>query len=224
MGSEDGRGTDTTIGLDIAKSAFPAHYGRCKQTYGLASSVRRVCDIIPAPGRARVFSNCRRCVCTGLMLLRRPIFGLQRNSVPSTHMRCMMSRPTAAPAPRCLTSSRGVWRCFSRPGLEPGPFRRAHQHDLGRFVEHHPHHRHLHSRDVAPAARRPRLTRCLAGVRPNTGIAPPLELRKRAGTSTVARSVSATTGPTSGHRKLHQAPAHIIVPNDGQRGAHAKSV
>src|SRR5215467_5226475 len=27
-----------------------------------------------------------------------------------------------------------------RPGLEPGPFRRTHQHDLGRFVEHHPHH------------------------------------------------------------------------------------
>src|SRR5450759_2424750 len=27
-----------------------------------------------------------------------------------------------------------------RPGLEPGPFRRTQQHDLGRFVEHHPHH------------------------------------------------------------------------------------
>src|ERR1022692_1756037 len=27
-----------------------------------------------------------------------------------------------------------------RPGLEPGPFLRTHQHDLGRFVEHHPHH------------------------------------------------------------------------------------
>src|SRR5262249_44118194 len=27
-----------------------------------------------------------------------------------------------------------------RPGLEPGPFRRTHQHALGRFVEHHPHH------------------------------------------------------------------------------------
>src|SRR5207248_10007340 len=27
-----------------------------------------------------------------------------------------------------------------RPGLDPGPFRRTHQHALGRFVEHHPHH------------------------------------------------------------------------------------
>src|SRR6266487_4350087 len=27
-----------------------------------------------------------------------------------------------------------------RPGLEPGPFRRTHQHALGCFVEHHPHH------------------------------------------------------------------------------------
>ena len=27
-----------------------------------------------------------------------------------------------------------------RPGLEPGPFRRMQQHDLGRFVEHGPHH------------------------------------------------------------------------------------
>src|SRR5271169_5942253 len=27
-----------------------------------------------------------------------------------------------------------------RPGLEPGPLRRTHQHDLCRFVEHHPHH------------------------------------------------------------------------------------
>src|SRR5215831_7170981 len=27
-----------------------------------------------------------------------------------------------------------------RPGLEPGPFRRTHQHALGRFVQHHPHH------------------------------------------------------------------------------------
>jgi hypothetical protein len=26
-----------------------------------------------------------------------------------------------------------------RPGLEPGPLRRTHQHDLGRLVENHPH-------------------------------------------------------------------------------------
>jgi hypothetical protein len=26
------------------------------------------------------------------------------------------------------------------PGLEPGPLRRTHQHDLSRLVEHHPHH------------------------------------------------------------------------------------
>src|SRR5262249_54596816 len=29
---------------------------------------------------------------------------------------------------------------FHRPRLEPGPFRRTHQHALGRFVEHHSHH------------------------------------------------------------------------------------
>ena len=37
--------------------------------------------------------------------------------------------------------------------------------------------------------------------------------RKRAGPSTVARYISATTGDR------HQTPAHIIVPDDGQQAA-----
>src|SRR5438105_5114336 len=40
-----------------------------------------------------------------------------------------------------------------RPGLEPGPFRRTHQHGLGRFVEHHAHHLVATPRRIDPATK-----------------------------------------------------------------------
>src|SRR4029077_11628271 len=68
---------------------------------------------------------------------------VHRNSVPSTHTRCMITANRRASAtiaffiPRCLDPAMpGDLHC---PGLEPGPFRRTRQHALGRFVEHHPH-------------------------------------------------------------------------------------
>jgi len=78
-----------------------------------------------------------------LSLIRRASYAavtsrVQWNSVPSIQMRCMIrasrrARATIAfftpPTPRDL-------HC---PGLEPGPFCRAHQQDLGRFVKHCPH-------------------------------------------------------------------------------------
>jgi hypothetical protein len=57
---------------------------------------------------------------------------VHRNSVLSTHTRCMITANRRASAtiaffiPRCLA--------LHRPGLEPGPFCRTHQHALGRFV------------------------------------------------------------------------------------------
>jgi hypothetical protein len=64
---------------------------------------------------------------------------VHRNSVPSTHMRCMITAKRRASA----TIAFFIPRCpgdLHRPGLEPGPFCRTYQHALGRFVEHHPHH------------------------------------------------------------------------------------
>jgi hypothetical protein len=63
---------------------------------------------------------------------------VHRNSVPSTQMRCMITanrRASATIAFHAATPSD-----LYGPGLEPGPLRRTHQHDLGCLVEHHPHH------------------------------------------------------------------------------------
>src|SRR5215472_17413668 len=64
---------------------------------------------------------------------------VQRNAVPSTQMRCMISANRRAKStmalfmPRCLA-------IFISPGLEPAPSRRTHQHALGCLVERRPHH------------------------------------------------------------------------------------
>src|SRR3989442_76288 len=42
-----------------------------------------------------------------------------------------------------------------RPGFEPGPFRRTHQHALRRFVEHHPHHLVFSNRPSGSSTFRP---------------------------------------------------------------------
>src|SRR6516162_5127708 len=64
---------------------------------------------------------------------------VHRNSVPSTHTRCMITANRRASATIALLHP-AMPGDLHRPGLEPGPFRRTHQHALGRFVEHHPHH------------------------------------------------------------------------------------
>jgi len=86
-------------------------------------------DIIPPLGGARVSSYRRNGSYAAATSL------VQRNSVPSTHMRCIITAKRR-PAPRSLSSSRGAWRSSS-PGLEPGPLRQTQQHDMSRFVEHH---------------------------------------------------------------------------------------
>ena len=62
---------------------------------------------------------------------------VQRNSVPSTQMRCII-RPAGVPGPQSPFSFHGAGDLHG-PGLEPGPFLRT-QHALSCFVEHHPHH------------------------------------------------------------------------------------
>ena len=64
---------------------------------------------------------------------------VQRNSVPSTQMRCMITANRRASAtiaffiPRCLA-------IFIAQALSQDHLLSAGQHDLGRFVEHDPHH------------------------------------------------------------------------------------
>jgi hypothetical protein len=64
----------------------------------------------------------------------------------STGTRCRQprcgagSRPTDVPAPRSPSLSRAVPCDLHGPRLEPRPLHLAHQHDMGRFVEHRPHH------------------------------------------------------------------------------------
>src|ERR1700720_3060429 len=69
-----------------------------------------------------------------------------------------------------------------RPSLEPGPFLQA-QHSVDRLIEHDPHHLDAASRYPATTID---LARYLAQVNPKTAPTD-LDLRKRAGTSTVAR-------------------------------------
>src|SRR6516162_9972425 len=58
---------------------------------------------------------------------------VHRNSVPSTQMRCMITASRRARATIAFFSPR-------RLAIFTGPFHGTHQHDLGRFVEHNPHH------------------------------------------------------------------------------------
>src|SRR5262249_11056479 len=60
---------------------------------------------------------------------------VHRNAVLSTQMRCMIT----AKRHDCLLHP-AMFGDLHRPGLEPVPLPRTHQHALGRFVEHHPHH------------------------------------------------------------------------------------
>src|SRR6516162_5027480 len=95
-----------------------------------------------------------------------------------------------------------------RPALEPGPFRRTHQHALGRFVEHHSHH-------LISAPRYPAGSVVLAGLilagcqskyRPD-----------RLGVPEAGRHIDRDAIGQRDHsadtRDRHQAPAHITVPN-----------
>ena len=63
-------------------------------------------------------------------------FRVQRNSVPSTQMRCIITANRRASATIAFFTASGD---LHRPGLEPGPFLRI-QHALSGFVEHDPHH------------------------------------------------------------------------------------
>ena len=70
-----------------------------------------------------------------------------------------------------------------RPGLEPRPFRRAHQHNVGGFVEHRPHHLITAARYSAATID---LARLVLGASQSKHRPTDLDLWKRAGTSTVA--------------------------------------
>src|SRR5262249_53139003 len=79
-------------------------------------------------GRARVKVIDRHAAAVSLV---------QRNSVPSTQMRCRITASRRAGHDRLLHSA--APGDLHGPGLEPGPFLRM-QHALRCFVEHHPHH------------------------------------------------------------------------------------
>src|SRR5262245_57532996 len=101
-----------------------------------------------------------------------------------------------------------------RPGPEPGPFRRTHQHDLGRFVEHHPH--HLVS---APRYR----TRSVSLARLILSGCQPEHRPDRLGVPEAGRYIDRDAIGQRDHRTdpgdRHQAPAHLIVSDNGQHAA-----
>src|SRR5262249_2463446 len=101
-----------------------------------------------------------------------------------------------------------------RPGLEPGPFRRTHQHALGRFVEHHPHHLVSTPRYCAGSIV---LAGLILGRRQSKHCSDCL------GVPEAGRYIDGDAIGQRDHRADtrdgHQAPAHIIVPDDGQQVA-----
>ena len=62
-----------------------------------------------------------------------------RNSVPSTQMRCRITAKRRARATIAFFMPRRLAICIAQ-ALSHRPLGGAGQHDLGRFVEHHPHH------------------------------------------------------------------------------------
>src|SRR5262249_45332856 len=101
-----------------------------------------------------------------------------------------------------------------RPSLEPGPLRRTHQHALGRLVEHDPHHLISAPRYCTGSVVLARLILggCESKHRPHRLGLP--ETGRR-----IDRDAIGERDNRSDTRDRHQAPAHIIVPDDGQQAA-----
>ena len=101
-----------------------------------------------------------------------------------------------------------------RPGLEPGPFDGADQQDLGRLVEHDPHHLVAALRYGAGAVALARLilAGCQSKHRPD-----------RLGVAKARRHIDGGAVGQRHHRTdtgdRHQPPAHLVVPDDGQQAA-----
>jgi hypothetical protein len=100
------------------------------------------------------------------------------------------------------------------PGFEPGPFRRMHQHDLGGLVERRPHHlvstarygaRVVSFAGLIPGARQ-------SEHRPNR-----LGFAKAGGHIDGGPIGQRHHRPNARHR--HQAPAHLIVPDNTQQAS-----
>src|SRR5215470_8217283 len=101
-----------------------------------------------------------------------------------------------------------------RPSLEPGPLRRTHQHALGRLVEHDPHHLISAPRYCTGSVVLARLILggCESKHRPH-----------RFGLSEAGRYIDGDAIGQCDHRAnagdRHEAPAYVIVPDDGQQAA-----
>ena len=152
---------------------------------------------LPASG-----TRCRRPICGAWATATTSL--VQRNSVPSTHMRCMGHDRLLHPAaPGDL----------HRPSLEPGPFFRMH-HALSGFVEHDPHH-------LIAAARYSAAPIDLAGL--ILGARQSKHGTNCLGFAEPSRHVDSGAIGQCHHwtdaRGRYQATAHFIVPNDGQQAA-----
>src|SRR5215467_14236020 len=105
-------------------------------------------------------------------------------------------------------------RLLHPASLEPGPLRRTHQHALGRLVEHDPHHLISAPRYCTGSVVLARLILggCESKHRPHRLGLP--ETGRR-----IDRDAIGERDNRSDTRDRHQAPAHIIVPDDGQQAA-----
>ena len=132
--------------------------------------------------------------------------------MPSTQMRCMITANRRASATIAFFIPRRLAN-LHRPGLKPGPFLRP-QHALSCLVEHDPH--HLISAAGYPAASID-LTGLILGARQSKyrpdglGFAEP--------SRHVDRGAIGQRHHGADTRGRHQAPAHFIVPHDGQQAA-----
>ena len=149
---------------------------------------------------------------------------VQRKSVPSTHMRCMITANRRARATIAFFIPRRLAICIAQ-ALSQDHFVSSRQHDLGRFIEHHPHHLVAAPRYAADrAARRIDTGRALIQIRlrpPWTSKARPAHRRWRdrsapppgrhqgpsSGAGTPHRSARRPASGDAGCRTVRAAPA-----------------
>src|SRR6202167_6583599 len=137
---------------------------------------------------------------------------VQRNSVPSTQMRCMITANRRASATIAFFIPRRLAICIAQ-ALSQDHFLER-NHGLSCFVEHRPHHLISTARYSAVPIH---LARLILGARQ------PKHRPDGLGFAEASRNVDGGAigqrhyGANAGGR--HQAPAHLVIPDDGQQAA-----
>ena len=136
---------------------------------------------------------------------------LHRNSVPSIHMRCMITANRRSSATIAFFIPRRLAICIAQ-ALSHDHFWT--HHDLGCFVEQRPHHPVTTARYSAAPIHFARLI---------LGACQPKHRPDGLGLAEASWNVDGATIGQRHHgadtRGCHQAPAHLVIPDDGQQAA-----